>query len=323
MSAPERHNSLDAVGVGAMVGTLVFWSVTPLLIKYFAGSIDAWTSNGWRYGFAAVLWAPLLIIALCRRKFPAGLALAALVPALVNSGAQVCFTWAHYKIDPGLLTFGLRSQLLFVAAGAYMLFPQERALIRSRGYGIGMLLVFIGTIGTVLLGGETVSIDHLAGVGLAIGAGFGFAMYGLAVRVYVRQYDSKFAFAMISQYTALAMVAMMIPLGERSGMTVLDPDILNGRQLALLALSSIIGIALGHITYYVGMARCGVALTTGVIQLQPFGVAIGSYFAFREVLTLGQWASGAMAVAGAICMLAVQRRLTKAARASAAATDRA
>lgn len=296
-----------SMGVVMVVMTLVGWSSVPLFLKYFADHIDAWTSNGWRYGFSALLWAPLLIVVAWRKRLPAGLWAAALVPSIVNAAGQVCFTWAHYKIAPGLLTFGLRSQILFAALGAYLMFPSERAIIRTRGYLVGMGIVLCGTTGAVLLGKEPVDFTHAMGVLLAISSGMLFAMYGLAVRKYMRGINSVIAFAAISQYTALAMVGMMVVLGDRGGMSAFD---LTGEQFFWLLVSSVVGIALGHVFYYMSIARLGVAVSAGVLQLQPFGVAIGSYMLFGEVLSAGQWISGCVAVLGAMMMLGVQRLIT-------------
>jgi drug/metabolite transporter (DMT)-like permease len=295
-------------GIVTIILTLIGWSLTPLFIRHFADHIDLWTSNGWRYGFSALLWLPVVIIVAYRKKLPAGLWKAALVPSIVNSMGQVCFTWAHYKIEPGLLTFGLRSQIFFAALGAFLLFPTERPIIRTKGYLIGMVLVILGTCGAVLLGEDEVDFSHTAGVILAISSGFFFAMYGLAVRRYMHGKNSVLAFAAISQYTAIAMVSLMLIFGENFGAEALA---MPGKQIMWLLISAVIGIALGHVLYYLSIARLGVAVSAGVLQLQPFGVAIGSYILFSEILTLGQWISGCVAVGGAILMLGIQRLITK------------
>ena len=57
-------------GSFAVLMTLVGWSSVPLFLRYFADEIDVWTSNGWRYGFSAILWAPVLILGARRRTLP-------------------------------------------------------------------------------------------------------------------------------------------------------------------------------------------------------------------------------------------------------------
>ena len=296
---------------GLTIGlTLLGWSSVPLFLRHFADYIDLWTANGWRYGFSALLWAPVLVFGALAGRLPRGLWRAALVPSIVNAVGQVTFCWAHYKIEPGLLTFGLRSQMVFAAVGAYMLFADERSVIRSRVYLAGMLAVIGGTTGTVLLGEASLSGAQVAGVALSVASGALFAGYGLAVRRYMSGMNSVVAFAAISQYTAAAMVVLMLRFGRHAG---LEAMALPAGEFALLLLSALIGIALGHVLYYMSIARLGVAVSSGVLQLHPFAVGVASLFIFGEVLTALQWTSGLVAVSGALLMLVARGRLTRAA----------
>lgn len=321
---PDEHPRTGTpLAIFLIISTLIGWSVVPLFLKHFSHSIDAWTSNGWRYGFSALLWAPLLVLGATRGSLPEGLWRAALVPSVFNCAGQVCFTWAHYKIDPGLLTFGLRTQIVFVAVGAYLLFPTERRVIRTRSYLLGAVTVFGGTLGTILLAPAVVKGSasgiptsvYLMGVALAIGSGLFFACYALAVRHYMHGTRSTTAFAAISQYTAAAMVALMLAFGNGVHKT----DVLGGAtaaflptgQLALLLLSAIIGIALGHVFYYAAIARLGVAISSGVVQLQPILVTAASAVLFGETMTAPQLVCGGIAICGAAVMLSVQHRLSK------------
>lgn len=288
--------------------TLVGWSSVPLFLRYFADHIDAWTSNGWRYGFSALLWAPLLVVGALRGRLPAGLWRAAIVPSIVNSIGQVTFVWAHYRIDPGLLSFGLRSQILFAAVGAYLMFASERRVIRSKMYLLGMVAVLVGTAGAVMKGRHPFSGAEAEGIVLALTSGALFAGYALAVRRYMSKFGAVVAFAAISQYTAAAMVVLMLLLGRHGGLEVVE---MSSRDIALLLISAVIGIALGHVFYYMSIARLGVAVSSGVLQLHPFGVGVASYYVFNEVLTRAQWISGGAAVLGALMMVSVQGRIAR------------
>lgn len=294
-------------GVVMVLMTLVGWSSVPLFIKHFASYIDVWTSNGWRYGFSALLWLPVLIWGVSRKSLPRGIWRRALVPSVFNSVGQVAFAWAHYKIDPGLLTFALRVQIVFVAVGAAILFVPERRVIRSGGFLLGLILVAGGTMATVGLDEGFGKQATMLGVIMALVSGACFAGYALSVRHYMQGTHPLVAFSVISQYTAAAMVGLMLGLGERRGLMVLAmPD----PQIALLLLSAVIGIALGHVFYYASIGRLGVAVSSGVIQLQPVLVAAASVFLFPdEKLAPAQWGTGLIAVAGAGTILYVQHRL--------------
>ena len=323
-SEPAISSTASQPGFGVAAGTvtvlltLLGWSVTPLFIRHFATydlprghPIDPWTSNGWRYGFSALLWAVPLVYWTLRGRLPAGIWVAAIVPGLMNCLGQVGFTWAHYKIDPGLLTFGLRAQMVVVAVGAAILFPMERRAIRRPAFIAGVVMVMGGTAGTIIFDDGFGGQATMFGVGLALWAGAFFAGYALAVRKYMTGMNPMMSFAVISQYTAVTMLVIMLVAGVNFGSTALE---LPGPQFGLLLLSSVIGIGLGHVLYYFSIARLGVAVSTGVIQLQPFTVALLSLWWFGERLGALQWTTGGLAVLGAVIMLAVQHRVAKSAQ---------
>ena len=301
----QQSTARTATGTITVVLTLVGWSSIPLFLRYFSEQIDAWTSNGWRYGFAALLWSPVLVLGWLFGRLPRGLWRAAIVPSIVNSVGQVTFAYAHYKIEPGLLSFGLRSQMLFAAVGAYIMFAGERRVIRSPVYLTGLVAVLVGTCGAVLMGKEPIEGAVAEGILLSLASGALFAGYALAVRKYMSSFGAVIAFAAISQYTAAAMIVLMLVLGRHRGMEVIE---MSGPDIALLLISAVIGIALGHVFYYMSIARLGVAVSSGVLQLHPFGVGVASYFVFAEILTTPQWVAGGIAVVGAVLMLAAQGR---------------
>lgn len=316
------------LGVVTVVLTLVGWCSVPLFIRHFSHSIDVWTSNGWRYGFSALLWAPVLVwggLSARRRKLPPGLWRASIVPALFNSLGQIAFAWSFYHVDPTTATFGLRLQIVFVAIGAYLLFPSERRVLKSPQAWAAIAMVLIGISGTIFGSGQARKPDEVWGVVVAVASGLLFASYGLGVRRFMHGFHPVTAFAAISQYTAIVMVVLMLALGHNvldaarpwdAGRSALN---LPAAQFGLLLLSSVIGIALGHVFYYISIARLGVAVSSGVIQIQPFGVAIGSYLLFDERLTPLQVVMGCVAVAGAVLLLFVQWSVSRKARAEAAA----
>lgn len=295
-------------GVLILFVTLGCWSSVPLFIRHLAGFIDHWTNNGWRYGASALFWLPAVVWALARGKLPRTVWWAAMIPALANTLAQIAFTSAHSFVNPGLLTFGLRLQLVAVALGAYFLFPAERAVIRSGRYLLGLALLLIG-VGSVLLGGNGLSGESsVLGVVLAIAAGLGYGVYGLSVRKFMYGYHPVIAFGVIAIYTATALVICMALFGRSHGMEVLD---LAPKELWALGLSAFFGIAIGHVLYYTAIDRLGVATTASVLQLQPFIVSAISAALFGEVLSAGQWGGGLVAVIGAALVLSAQKALER------------
>ncbi len=291
----------------AIVLTVVGWASIPLFLKSFTGEIDFWTANGWRYAISALLWLPVLVMGAARRTLPPNLWRAAMIPSLFNALGQMLFGLAPYLIDPGLMIFSLRVQIVFVAIGAAMLFPGERDLLRRPIFILGMALVLGGSMGTVALKPGGIGFDTNArvawGVLVAVGSGLFYAAYALSVRRYMHGMAAFTSFAAVSQITAGLLVVPMLVFARNHGA---DPLGLSGSRFGVLVLSAVIGIGLGHTMYFFSIARLGVAVTSGVVQLQPFLVSIGSLFLYDERLTPPQWASGSLAVAGAVVMLAIQ-----------------
>ena len=338
--ADDTSPGSTASGIILIFLTLAGWTVVPLLIEEFTGDIDAWTANGWRYGFAALLWMPLLVFKALTGRWRAGLFAAALVPGLINAFAQVGFTMSFYKIDPSLMTFGLRFQMVAVTVGAAIFFPAERRVIRAPMFLAGMGLLLAGIVATAIIQRQQVAAEPspeadakaaatLAGVMLSIAAGGGFGAYAIAVRWFMRPFGVMESFAAVSQYTAACMLLLMFVFAEQRPGDLLGGGVaidMTPQRLGLFLLSAVIGIAAGHVIYYASIARLGVTVSSAIIQLQPFTVAVASvavYGAAKEQLTPAQWLTGLIAVAGAIVMLAVQHRVSTRARAEKLAEGRA
>lgn len=300
-----------STATATIVLTLLGWSSIPLFLRHFTGLIDPWTANGWRYAFSALLWAPVLVVGARRGTLPKGLWRAALVPSLLNIVGQILYGWAPYLVQPGLMTFSMRLQIVFVALGAAALFPSERAVLRRPAFLAGLLVVIAGTLATIALkpGGLGLGSARdgatLAGVLVAVGSGIFYAAYALAVRRWMHAMPAFPAFAAVSQYTAVGLLVPMLVLGAGRGVMPLG---LPPGQLGLLLLSAVIGIGLGHTMYFFSLARLGVAVSSGVVQLQPVLVSVASIRLFGEPFTTAQWWCGALAIAGAIVMLVVQHR---------------
>lgn len=310
------------LGIVTILCTLLGWSSIPLFLRFFAKDIDPWTANGWRYGISALIWLPPLVVAWSRGTLPRGVWSAALWPSVWNIPAQVCFGLAPYYVEPGLMTFSLRVNIVFVTLGAALLFAAERRIIRAPGFLVGLVMVAVGAAATVALKPGGLGGGTLLGVVLAIGSGALYAGYALSVRRSMMGLNPLLAFAAVNQLTGMGLVACMLILGDRHGAQVLDlarAEIATGfadwtpqaHKFSMLVLSAIIGIGLGHTFYFLSIARLGLATASAVVQLQPIMVSVASYFLFREVLTPAQWVMGLIAVVGAGLILWTQHRLTR------------
>jgi len=204
-----------------------------------------------------------------------------------------------------LAGFLLRVALISSTIGAFILFADERPLLRSPGFWLGMGLIVAGSVGTVILGTQRLVGATAIGVLLGASAGAFFGIYGVSVRYWMRGVPATYSFAAISSYTALAMILLMLLMSGTHGWDAVHLSPLN---LAILVGSAFLGIALGHIFYYAAIARLGVAISGAVIQLAPFLGAAASVMVFGEILTFGQWAAGVVMLIGGVLLLRAEQQ---------------
>ncbi len=305
-------------GLSLILITLACWTSIPPILSYFAPLIDGWTANGWRYALSALLWLPPLIYHAAKRTTPPRLYRLALLPSLFNAGAQICFGLAPYFISPSLMTFALRLQVVFLMLGAAAMFPAERRTIRSPLFLSGLAMLLSGTLATLALRegglGDTATTT---GVILAVSSGMLYAAYALSVRKLMHNTPPLLAFAAVSQYTGVALLACMLLWGRGTpNFTLLNWQwggsevltVLSAKQQLLLLASAIIGIGIGHTLYYSSIQRLGLALSSGIVQLQPVTVSLVAWAFFDQVLRTSQWLTGAGAITGAVLMLVAQHR---------------
>ena len=316
-----------------MLTTLAAWTASPLLNRYFSEMIDVWNLNGWRYAMAALCWLPLILWKLSRKSMPAGVWRAALLPALFNSVGQVAFAASFYFTDATTVAFALRVQLIAVAVGGAIFFAGERRVIKDPRFLSGMVFVALGVTGYLLLAPDApeaaadsaaLATDNTA-LGFALGAigGAVFGFYALAVRPMMKTTGPMLSYAVISLYTAVAMVALMLLLSPAHGAEAIT-DLTPG-LFALLVVSAIVSLVIGHPCYYAAIRALGVSATAAVLQLQPITVGLASVAmfsitgvaSFYAPTSLWQWGAGLVAIASAIFMLRVQHNLAKQDRAAA------
>jgi len=297
--------TVDSRGAFYVSVALLGWSSVLLFLHHLAPHIDVWTANGWRYGMCGLALLPMVGIGRRRGVAPPDIWRRAIPPAVLNSMGQVCFGASIYFIEPGLAGFLLRFSLVSSTFGAFALFADERVLLRSRTFWCGMLLLVLGSLATVFLGVQPIEGDTFVGVMLGAAGGLLFGLYGVAVRYTMHGVPPLYSFSAISSLTALVMVVLMLTVGERHGLMVLE---LRGSLVASLVVSAVLGIAIGHIFFYSAIARLGVAVSGAIVQLAPFLGGAGSVLIFREILTVWQWLGGVVMLVGSAVLLRAERQ---------------
>jgi drug/metabolite transporter (DMT)-like permease len=293
--------------IGALVFVLVAWSFSTPVVKYLMPYYDPWTQNVYRYASGMLTMLPFLLLRL--RREPGRLNRRGLVrllaPTLPNIVQQTGWVVALMWIYPALAAFLNKSSVLFAAAMAFFLFPEERWLFRSRRFLGGLALSLAGTLALALWRPDLDKMQINLGVLLVLVSAAGWACYSVAAKRPAEQLGSTVSFAIVSIYSTAAFVPMALAWGDLGHWRAV-PWHVN----AIMVASGVFCIGLAHTLYFYAIKKLSVSVCATMMLLTPLGAMLLSRWMFGERLTPGQWTGGWMLLAGgALTLFAKEKPL--------------
>lgn len=286
----------------AFVLVVLTWASMPLFMKYFTGFMDGWIMNGLRYSMAILIWSPYLLVKWRRGEISAGIFRDARYPALAHMFGQVCWGLAPYFNDASMMHFIGRSTFLFMILFSFVVLHEERRLIGRPIFWIGVMATILGIVLMYIGGAEQGSTSPL-GVLLLLGAGAGWAAYGVTIKKFMGAHSARLSFGVVSLYVLPGLWALMFAFG--------DWRVMADFELSLwgwILLSGFLGIALAHVLLYVVVKRYGPIVSDGVFQLIPFVTVVGAYLLFGETMTWLQWMGGFVLIAAISALLKAKQQ---------------
>jgi len=298
---PGQHR-IDPYGSAAVVAAVLCWTSMPLFIKWFTDFFDQYTQNGLRCTVAALLWLPVLLWAAQTGRLNARIWRDALIPSALGVGGQTFWAWSMYYLDPGLVSFVVQLSVVWAAIFAMIIFPDERALLRSAEFWTATALGAIGFFLLVLGGPQRHLNGTWVGIALVSLCAILWAAHTTSVRCRLSGHPALFGYAVVALYSAVGLDALMFGFGDVS-----DVGRAGTKVLLVLALSGVVGLGIANVFWYSGIKRLGVTISNGMLLAWPFLTAMLSVAIFKERLTLLQWIGGAGLVSGAALLLLAQR----------------
>ncbi len=308
MSLRDR---IDWLGSLVLLLIVVSWSIGPQIVHYFyTVEVSVWDQNLFRYLLAALfIW---LMVGWRYRHESGSLArqlswrtwVTALIPAVPALALQVSLAWSLYHIQPGLMGLLHKQYIFWAVLLTMMVFPDERRLLRSVRFWVGLVTIVGGAVGVTVFKTDAKMEGEAFGIFLVVVLAISTSVYGIVIRKFLAEVDALVYFAVVATYMVPCLGLLSALLGSPATTAQKGPLIWT-----LLVLSGLINIALSHLGYYWVIRRMGVTVTQMVLMNTAFVAAVISYFMFHEVLTLWQWISGGVLVYGAVMTLLAERDL--------------
>lgn len=302
----EITKKFDITATFACLGTLSFWAFGPIFIKYLAGSIDSWTQNLLRYSVACLFWLPFLLFAIRKKRFETKIWRKALLPAVPNIVMQSLWAAGFYYIGPAFMVLLTKTSIVWVVAFSFILFADERALIKSKRFWLGLALSAIGVVGVMYYKDDFAATKTLIGISIALACAFMWALYTIAAKIAFKDINSLHGFSVTSIYTVAGLFVLALLFGN-----VQECVTMGAWRWACVVISGVTAISLGHVLYYVAIKRIGATIPALVILSQPFIVLAISNIVFKESLNAIQLLFGVVLIIGSALAIWAQQHLRR------------
>jgi drug/metabolite transporter (DMT)-like permease len=300
----ELYRSVNVPATLACLGSLIFWSLGPIFVKYLTGYLDSWTQNLLRYSVACLFWLPFLVLSIKTKRLDHRVWHRALVPAAANILMQSLYAAAFYYIGPAFMVLQMKTNIIWIAGFSFVFFSDERALVRSKHFWIGLTLSIVGLIGVMYNKVDLAEGRIITGIIIAQAAAFMWGIYTLSIKIAFRDIDSRSGFSVTSIYTVAGLAVFALLFGNVQRATQIGTW-----QWICVIISGITAIALAHTLYYAAIRRIGATIPALVILAQPFIVLAISHVIFRESMNIFQLFFGVILLTGSALAIWAQQHL--------------
>ena len=306
MNKSLGKHRIDRVATVSCIGALLFWALGPILIRYLADSMGSWTQNALRYTVGCLFWLPVLVYFMCTGRFDHRTWRLALWPAAANLLMQALWAESFYHIGPAFAVLLSKTSILWVAAFSLVFFPDERPLVRSPRFWMGLALSGAGTFGVLYFQEDFTAAGTIRGVIIGLACALMWAAYTLAVKIKLRDVDARVSFGVVSLYTSIGLWIGVFIFGDPSECLTLGV-----RPWVAVVVSSITAISLAHVLYYVAIQRIGTTIPVLVVLSQPLLVFCISSVLFHERLSGLQVLFGLVLLLGAGTSVLAQEHIKR------------
>ncbi len=300
--------------IAALLGMVVFWSITPVAIAFVKDEYSLMFQIWTRYVSAVVLlWAMVLSHSETRKEFRKIRShffyywIRLTICAVFTILFQLLFTYCFFLITPAFGILLYQSQVLFSLILGVLFFRSERLLMKQPLTISGMLLAVGGAVVVILFQSEGVELSLSVGILMALGAALSWSFVGVSLR---KGLEGKLSPVFTVTLVFTLIVLYLTPLTLLAGHPIAGSP--RPVHWFFLIGSGFLGIAGGQGIYYRLLPRLGLVTLASVQLLVPFITGVFSFLLFREKITFLQILGGLVLLAGCRIILVQKSKLGQA-----------
>ena len=286
---------------------LIGWALTPVFVRYMSGAYDPYTQAFIRYASAAAALC-LYSLAWHRAEFLRALrAWRVLAPlGLLVTCMQLAWTIAIYNTTATMAQLVTTLQAPLVILLSFIVFHEERSVIRSPGYIVGTLFSIVGVIGVFMRDdGGAIRFRLDFAMMLLLFVSMAWAVYAVWGRHTAKGLHPVAMFTMISLYVSFGFIITMFAFGQP--LTLLTAGM---RMNGIAFISGVVCIAAAHCAFHHAQVRLGSAYCTTIQLATPFIThMLALMFWPDEALIWIQWIGGILLICGGFLVIRTKRHI--------------
>jgi drug/metabolite transporter (DMT)-like permease len=283
------------------------WALSPVFIRYLKGPYDPYSQATLRYASAAaflMVYSLILHRGGLRQAFAAPGATLGL--AAMNVLLQATWTAGLYLTTATIGQLIVKIQVPMVIVLSFLVFREERAIIRSPWFVLGTLISILGAAGVLL---EDVGAAYLPrldwAVALLLVSALSWSVYAVwGKRTVARRLNAIPMFTVVALYTTLGLGLSSLLLGDPS--TILEAP---ASTTMLAIFSGILPIAVAHSAFHYAQKHLGSAFCGSILLLNPLlthGLALMLWT--DEAMIWIQWVGAAALLGGSAMVIRAGRK---------------
>lgn len=286
-------------GLSYLIITSLIWAWPTIFIKILGNDFDAITQSFFRYAAASVVlfgWTYLFI----RKEFMKAIVdfKQFILPAILVVLYQILFVIGIYFTSAIVSNLLTKSSVVFTMLFSFLLFHDEKIIMKSKQFIIGTLLAIIGVSG-VIIGRNGLTIDSFnTGVFLLILAALSWGMYTISIKKLVNKIEPFVVTTFVIFFATLLFFPLVIFFGDIGKVF----EVSSFTNLLLFG-SGILCVGIGNMFYYKDINYLGTARTSSFVLITPLITGIISFFILGEILTLVQILFGVVLIAGCFLLI--------------------
>jgi drug/metabolite transporter (DMT)-like permease len=300
--------SVRLIAFGALLINVIGWGTAPVFVRSLAEAYDPFTQSFARYASSSFFMAAICMIWYRKQFWHALFNSRALIGlAMLNALGQILWTTGCYGTDAVVAQLIVKISVVMVVVLSFVLFREERAVIRSPLYILGTLMSFLG-VAAVLVTDPASLTPRLDGYAvILIVTALTWSVYAVWSKHIVTYIAPVPLFTVVSVHSTIALGIIAFNFGSPATILHVGPSI-----AFLTFISGVIPIAIAHVAFHYAQHRLGAAFCSSVNLINPFVTyCFAMLFLPNEILNANQWIGAAILLTGIAAILYTEQRLQR------------